>query len=280
MNLPSPGPRVTGIFFTLNPDYTPTVLEQVADYVITPLQKGFAEVRRGIGGGLEILTQMKRLQAENAALRERLNEMSIENQRWRLAAIENERLSDLISIKQKYAELPTTGANIIGKDPSDWLDRYHIDKGSNHGIGRNMAVLGDGGLAGTVKDCLDNSAWVISVLDDESSVAVVCKRTDDAGIVKGDRRLMAEGLCRMEYISNEAQIMVGDEVVTSAHSSYHPLGVLVGTVLDIKPEPGGLTQYALIRPAAIMAKLDTVLVVTQVYGGENTDDGFKKAVLD
>ncbi len=87
-------------------------------------------------------------------------------------------------------------------------------------------------------------------------------------MLKGDVRLMQQGLCRMEYIHADAQILPGDEIITSTHSSLFPPGVLVGTVLRIEPNPDGLTKYAVIQPAAQIDNVETVLVVTELYGDE------------
>jgi rod shape-determining protein MreC len=222
-----------------------------------------------MGNAFSLLTQTRRIQQENDALRAQIDGLLIDNRRLQLAGDENERLSELLELKRRYGFLPTTGANVIGKDPSDWFETYFIDKGGSHGIARNMAVLSGGGLAGTVSEVFPNYAMVISLLDDRSSVTVECMRTGDIGIVKGDSALMAQGLVRMEYISADARIMPGDEVITSLISAIYPPGVLVGTVVEVRPAASGMARYAIIRPAAQLTNLESVLIVTENFGGES-----------
>ncbi|MCL2665020.1 MAG: rod shape-determining protein MreC, partial [Defluviitaleaceae bacterium] len=223
------------ILFTVSPAAAPTFLDVLAGYTVVPVQRMFAAAGKAVSGTFELFAHTRRIQDENAELNKKIDSLLVENRRLQLADEENERLSDLLELKRRYGELPTTGANVIGKDPSDWFDVYFIDKGSDGGIARNMAVLSGGGLAGTVSLCFPNYSMVVSLVDDRSSVTVECVRTGDIGIVKGDSMLMSQGLCVMEYISGNAQIISGDEVITSVKSAIYPPGLLVGHVIHIKP---------------------------------------------
>lgn len=260
---------IVAIALTLSDGYAPGFFEKTLGYVVSPFQKTATGITRWVGGGFALLTESGRLQAENAALKEENSLLKIDNQRLQLADEENKKLSALIEIDQKYADLPKIGAEIIGKDPTDWYDSFNIDKGSDDGLSKNMAVLGDGGLVGVIREVYPNYAKVISLIDHRCSVTVKNMRTDDIGIVKGDVKLMTQGLCRMEYINADAQIMPGDEVITSAHSAFFPPGILVGTVLSVEPSSNGLTKYAIIRPAANIKHIETVLVVNKLFGDEN-----------
>ena len=260
------------IVWTLRPVYRPTFIEKALGYVVAPLQKGATAVTQGVGGFFSSFADAGRRNAENAELKEQVNRLTIENRRLRLADEENKKLSELVRIAQKYAELPLTGAEIIGKDPNDWYDSFHIDKGTLDGLTKNMAVLGGGGLVGVVREVYPNYAKVVSVIDHRFSAAVKNMRTEDIGIIKGDFRLMPQGLCRMDYIDAGAQVLEGDEIYTSNLSSFFPPGVFVGTVLQVGPNLDGMTQYAIIQPAANVKRIETVLVVTRLYGDENAVD--------
>jgi cell shape-determining protein MreC len=49
-----------------------------------------------------------------------------------------------------------------------------------------------------------------------------------------------------------------------------PPGILVGTVQSVEPNPDGLTMFAIVRPAATINRIETVLVVTALFSDENT----------
>ena len=72
---------------------------------------------------------------------------------------------------------------------------------------------------------------------------------------------MNSGLCRMEYIDAEAEIMEGDEIVTSHLSDVYPSGITIGRVKEIQTDANGLTKYAIIEPYVDFKHLDTVLII-------------------
>jgi len=94
-------------------------------------------------------------------------------------------------------------------------------------------------------------------------------RTGDLGVVKGDYTLMNNGLCKMEYIDGEAQIAVGDEIVTSQLSEVYPEGLSIGKVTKIETDANGLTKYAIIEPFVDLKHLGTLLVIDKNTTEEN-----------
>ncbi|MBQ8733455.1 MAG: rod shape-determining protein MreC, partial [Anaerotignum sp.] len=70
-----------------------------------------------------------------------------------------------------------------------------------------------------------------------------------------------DGLCIMEYIDAQADIMVGDEIVTSHLSDIYPAGLAIGKVLELETDTNGLTKYAVIQPYVDLKHLDTILVI-------------------
>lgn len=126
-----------------------------------------------------------------------------------------------------------------------------------------MAVVNAGGLVGRVVDASSTYSNVYSILDSRSSVSAKSLRTGDLGVVTGDHELMKQGLCKMEYIDSEAEIMEGDEIITSGLSDYYPAGISIGYVTEVHQDQNGLTKYAVIEPKVDFKHLDTVLVVTE-----------------
>ena len=263
---------VAAIIITINPNYRPSVIARSLGHVIVPLQSAATAATRWAGSRVSLLWEMSHLQQENARLREEIGWLEIENQRLRLAGDENQRLSELLYIRQRYAELPMIGAIIIAHDPNVWYSSFNIDRGSNDGLAPNMAVLGPGGLVGRIHRVYPNYSKVLSLIDDRFAAAVQSTRTDDWWVVKGDSRLMQQGLVRMDYIDSNAHIMAGDEVFTSINSTIFPPGIRVGTIMDVQPTPNGLAQYAIVRPFANVRNLEHVLVVNQLFSPQDWDE--------
>ncbi|MCL2351265.1 MAG: rod shape-determining protein MreC [Firmicutes bacterium] len=240
----------------------PTVLRTALGFVVSPLQTGVTRAANWTRSKVDFFVNMSNLQSENDALKAENAALKDENTRLSLAMQENTEYAKLYELDQKYADYPKTGAEIIAKDPSDWVDAYTVNKGMSSGLAQNMAVLSDGGLFGVVTDCGAGTSTVMTILDDRSSVSAMCARTGDQGFVRGDRELMNDGLCQMVYINVNAQLIVGDEIVTSSMSSVYPKGITIGTVTEITDDPNGLTKTAIITPAATFRRLDKVLIIT------------------
>jgi len=262
---------IIAIIVTLNPNYRPSIVVRSLSRLIVPLQVAATSASSWVGGQVSFFWEMRHLQQEVYSLRSQIGWLEIENQRLQLAGEENQRLLELLDIHQRYIELPTIGARIIAHDPAEWYYSFTIDRGTNDGIARNMAVLGTGGLVGIVQEVYPTKSRVTAILDIRFGVAVRSVRTEDHGMIRGDSTLMQQGLVRMNRISATAQIMAGDEIITSEISIFPP-GIRVGTVVDVQPTPDGLTQFAIVSPAANVRQLEHVLVVNEIFTPEALND--------
>lgn len=238
-----------------------TAFESVIGFVVTPFQ----DLTSGIGSWVKDTTTSARnktdLLEENTKLKEDLAKLQDENKRLTLYQTENEKLSALLKIAQKYPELDSMGAGIIAKNPGTWYDVFTIDKGTGDNVSANMVLIAPGGVVGKVLESGATYSKAQSILDGRSSVPAMSLRTGDLGVVKGDYTLMHDGLCKMEYIDAEAQIVIGDEIVTSHLSEIYPAGLAIGKVTKIETDSNGLTKYAIIQPYVDLKHLDTILVL-------------------
>ena len=241
----------------------PSFFESGIGYVLTPVQKFNTSVTDWISSKFNALTNINDIENENEKLKEEVYSLQTEVNRLKLVEDENKKLSEILKIDQKYSDYSKVGARIIAKDTSNWYDVFLIDKGSNDGIEKNMVVIASGGLVGKVSETGFNYSKVVSIIDDTDSVSAKSLRTDDIGFVRGD--LENQGLCKMEYVDNDAEIMKGDEIVTSHLSEIYPPGITIGYVKEIKTDENTLTKCAIISPTVDFKHLETVLVITQSF---------------
>ena len=66
---------------------------------------------------------------------------------------------------------------------------------------------------------------------------------------------------KLTYLAAGATLLAGDLVVTSGLGGYCPSGLVIGSVEELVADEGGLTQYAVIKPAAQLEDLVQVAVV-------------------
>lgn len=238
-----------------------SALESVIGFVVTPFQ----DLTTGIGSWVENTAASAKdkstLLEENAKLKEEVSKLQDENKRLEQYEKENETLSSLLKISEKYPEYKSTGTKIIAKSPGVWYNTFTINKGTGDTVSANMILIASGGVVGKILESGNNYSKAQSILDSRSAVPAMSLRTGDLGVVKGDYTLMNDGLCKMEYIDGEAQIAVGDEIVTSFLSDVYPEGLSIGKVVKIETDTNGLTKYAVIEPFVDLKHLDTLLVI-------------------
>ncbi len=251
--------------------FRPSFLDNTLGFVLTPAQEGMTGFSRWFAQKTSFFTNIKAIEEENKKLTAMVDALTAENRRLKLAEAEAQKLSALLQLDEKYADLPKVGAEIIAKDPSNWFNTFIINKGTSDGLTDNMMVMAAGGVVGRIIKASATYSEVITILDDDSAVSAKCTRTEDLGLVKGDLTLTKDGLCRMDFIEMDAQIMEGDELITSHLGDIYPPGILVGYVKEVRTDAKGLTKYALVEPTVDFQDIETVLVVTQPYSRFRTN---------
>lgn len=260
-------------FITAGKNSKIPIIQNAVNFIVAPVQKITSSITLWVSEKAENITTSIDYEKENKELKERVELLEAENKRLSLFEERNKVLSGLLDISQKYASLDTTGALIIGKDPGNWYNNFTVDKGTKHDIGPNMVLISTDGLIGKITSSDYLSSKAQSILDSRSSISAMSLRTGDLGVVKGDYSLMNSGLCRMEYIDPDAEIIEGDEIITSHLSDIYPAGLSIGYVKEIKVSSNGLTKYAIIEPHVDFKHLDTVLIIKDKDGlTENEND--------
>ena len=195
------------------------------------------------------MIQAQRLQSDVDLLRWRLFDL-------REVAQENIRLKNLFNFKQK-SPLRLVAARVIGRAIDSWSSSVIIDKGRYSGIKSKMAVISPQGLVGSIVEITDNTSRVLLINDSNQGISSIVQRSRQEGLVSGT---LGTNLI-MRYLPDEAQIIVGDIIITSELSQIYPKGMLVGRVVNIGREFSGLNRYALVKPAVDLANIEEVLVI-------------------
>jgi rod shape-determining protein MreC len=155
--------------------------------------------------------------------------------------------------------------DVVSRNISGWFNTVRIGKGSRDGIRENRAVISPDGLVGRTTEVTPLTSEVLLVSDPACRVSARLARADVFGLVRGmGSSLKGEPKARIEFINKDAEIRIGDEVVTSGLSSAageFPKGVHIGYVEKVYRDDSGLFQYAEIIPRATVGLLDYVFVV-------------------
>lgn len=238
-------------------------VEKSFSYVIVPVQKGVNVFGDWVIDKVNFIKNINELETMNTALSEEVNKLRYENKILQQDKIELDRLRNLYELDNAYPSYPKTGASIIGFDPGNWYNIFIIDKGTNEGLEVNMVVLAGNGLVGHIIEVGPNYSKVLSIIDDSSKLSAKILRTSDICIVRGEKQL--QGNCQVDFIEESANIIIGDEIVTSHLSDIYPPGILIGKIREIKPNADNLTKSGIIEPVVDFKHLEQVLVIKQVW---------------
>ena len=146
---------------------------------------------------------------------------------------------------------------------SNWASTLVLDRGSQHGVAiGDCAVDSAGNLVGVVTDVGLNWCRLSTVLDTDSQFGARVFRTGETAVADGDLALMSEGRLRLQYLSDSANLIKGDVIVTSGLGGYYPAGLVIGTVESVQTDDGGLARYAVLSPKCDVAAIQEMFIIT------------------
>ena len=215
---------------------------------------------RDVAQGALDLFYFHRNAQEVRNLKQQLSESELGNLRYGELLLENERLTQLLELRQIYpkdSELPSIFSRVIGRSSLAFSRVLLIDKGLKHGIHSQQAVLAGKSLIGKIVETGHSVSKVLLITDPNCKIGALIQRTRQQGVIYGT----ASGECRMKYIPIDAEIKQGDVVETAGHGGLMPKGLVVGTVEKVWKEKGQIYQVALVRPLTDLNRIEEVTVL-------------------
>lgn len=239
-------------------------IRNAVGYVIIPFQNGINEVGKWLTHKGQRFQDADQLAKENDELKERVNALMEQNNLLSQNQNELSDLQQMYQLDKEYSEYEKVAAEVIASDPGNWFNSFTINRGSNHGIEKDMNVISDGGLIGLVTEVGPNWATVRSIIDDSSNVSAMTVSTSDTCIVSGDLRLMDEGKLSFSQMSAANSVTVGEKIVTSDISDKYLKGILIGYVSEVTEDPNHLTNTGYLIPVVDFEHISKVLVIKQL----------------
>jgi rod shape-determining protein MreC len=223
----------------------------------------FSEVQRGVSSGVNSVRHLwggyvglRQTQIENEELKRQLAEAQVALQAQRALADRARGLEKLLDLKDRVS-VQTTAAEIIGAAATPDFRTVTIDKGTRDGLRQDMAIISPAGVVGRVVVPSARSAKVQLLIDRNAAAGALIERSRAQGVVVG----AGEERLRLEYVSEAADIVTGDVVVTSGIDGIYPKGFVIGRV-DSVEKSGPAYKRITVKPAVDFSSIEEVLVVT------------------
>ena len=235
--------------------------------VLSSLQKGVNAVVSGVGGTFNAVHELSRLREENRELTERLKNYEILQRANTDIRKENDRLKEQLEFSLAFEE-KNYPARIISRNPDSLYSAFTINKGSQHGIKKNMPVLavqgGIVGLVGKVVTVGGFTSLVMPIYDSKCSVSARIQNTRDIGIVTGDGS--ADIPLNMSYIKKRVlnELQVGDLIVTSGEGGNYIADIPIGSISEIRVLEYDSSLNIKVAPVIDFSRIEMVIVSDRI----------------
>ncbi len=248
----------------VNSDRGVPVLETVTFGAFAEVQRGASSAVSGVRNWWSDYLALQTVRQENVRLGQELSRMQIALQQERAMAQQSRTLEALLGLRSQ-SQLATVAATVIAGSASPDFRTLTVDKGTTDGLSSDMAVIAPAGVVGRVITPGARAARVQLVIDRNAAVGAMVERSRAQGIAEGTGAEM-----RLSYVSDAADLAVGDVVVTSGIDGIYPKGFVVGRIESVER---GATAFGAItlRPAVDFSSLEAVLVVTAPSGSGESE---------
>ena len=237
-------------------------LANVVQAVTSPIRGGISAVLDWAGGVSDYVFRYGEMQQELEDLRLQVSQLEEQVRQGEEDSRENEQLRDLLKLQQQRQDFVFENAKVTARSNANWESTLTLSKGSSSGIAAGNCVITETGvLVGVVSEVGTNWCTVSSVINTDIEMGGIVTRTYSAGVLEGDFSLMSQGKLKLNYLPEGAQLVSGDEVLTSGKGDVYPSGLVVGRVEGVFTDPSGMTRYAVITPDVDLSSLIEVFVI-------------------
>ncbi len=199
------------------------LLEAVTFGAFAEVQRATSAVVSGVRGLWGGYIGLRHVKEENEALKRQLADAQIALQGQRALADRSLGLERLLGLRDQSTVM-TVAAEIIGASATPDFRTITIDKGTRDGLKANMSVIAPAGVVGRVVVPGARAAKVQLLIDRNAAAGAIVERSRAQGLAigGGDEQL------ELTYVSEVADIVAGDVVMTSGIDGIYPKGFVIG----------------------------------------------------
>lgn len=221
------------------------------------VQNAYSQISQGVQGTVQLYFNLVNTRIENRMLSQKNLKLKAELSSLAELKLENERLNQLLAFKQK-TKMSLLPSKVIGTDLVPDHYTLTINRGSDHSVEKNMAVISTGGVIGYITEVFESSSRVLLLVDRYAVIDAIVQRTRTRGLVEG----LGSNSCRFSYIaSTDEDIVEGDLLVTSGLNNIFPKGFPIGIISKVEKNRVELKQYFEMKPVTNLYNLEEIFVI-------------------
>lgn len=197
------------------------VISSIIDVLVVPA--------RGIASGYDYFKDLRQIHRDNQNLKEENRKLTNLYDRARALEIENRLLSELLNfVTPPEAQYVT--ARVIAEEGDAFSHSIIAYIGDNNNVYKGQVAVSDKGVVGRVDRVGQMYSKIILITDINSKIPVMVERTRVRGILSGDNTPIP----KMVFIPLEAELTIGDRIVTSGVAGVFPAGLPIGKIVSIE----------------------------------------------
>ncbi len=195
--------------------------------------------------------------AENRLFRRERLETEARLQRLEVLERENARLRELLDSTARVGSRALV-AEILSVDLDPYRQRLDLNRGLVDDVFVGQALIDAQGVVGQVVRVGPLTSEAVLITDADHAVPVSVNRNGLRTIAVGTGD---SGHLRLPYLTNNADIVVGDLLISSGLGGVFPAGYPVGRVLEVRLRPEQAFAEILAEPASSLDRDREVLLV-------------------
>lgn len=203
---------------------------------------------------INLLISIRDVNRENIELRKK--NVELESQISQLKEVSHE--NDVLRQELKFTEQTKDQyipAQLIGQTATGVIKDLIINRGSADNLKKGQAVVAQGHLVGVINAVNTHQSTVILLTNPQSLVSIMAQDSRASGVLRGG----ISGLTATDLLI-DADVKVGENIVTSGLGGELPAGILIGQVVEVTSRKGDITKKASVRSPLDLSKLEMVFV--------------------
>ncbi len=203
-------------------------------------------------------TTIDRLETENAQLRAEATQEALQLQETARLRAENVQLRAFAGLR-KSLPVPTRLVTVLYSLRDPFSRKVIIDAGVRDGIHTGDPVLDDTGVVGQVTRAYPMASEVTLATDKNQATPVQVARNGLPAVAFGSAE---PARLELRFLPANADVRIGDQVVTSGLGGLYPSGLPVGTVIRVEHDAKNEFARITMTPAAGKTVSRLLLVLT------------------
>jgi rod shape-determining protein MreC len=211
-----------------------------------PLQRAALVPRDMFMGAADLAVTSATLRNENAQLRARNLRLSQQANESAQLGAENAHLRALLQLSQR-SPIQSTPAEIQYDTRDPFTQKVVIGRGSQQGIQDGSPVVNEDGVVGQVTRVFPMQSEVTLLTDKDQAVPVQIVRTGLRSVIYGTPK--GDSL-DLRFVPISADVLAGDELVTSGLDGVYPPGLPVAKVVRVDKQADTAFAHVVCLPVA------------------------------